>query len=111
MLHFRNVSKRFPRVLSGPSSADRDIELDPGFASFYKWTLKNNVPIIILSSGMEPMIRALLGKLVGPQAETIPIISNGVNINGDGSWNIVFRDESRNLASCLVDIRFWTRQI
>lgn len=111
MLRFQSVSKRFPRVPSGSSTADRDIELDPGFASFYRWTLKNNVPMIILSSGMEPMIRALLAKLVGPQADSIPIVSNGVNINGDGSWNIVFRDESRNFTSCMVDIRFWTRQV
>ena len=72
-----------------------DIHLDPGFAAFYDWTLKNNVPVIILSSGMEPIIRALLGKLIGPKAEAIPIASNGVEISPDGTWRIVFRDESR----------------
>lgn len=72
-----------------------DIHLDPGFAAFYDWTLKNNVPVIILSSGMEPIIRALLAKLIGPKAEAIPIVSNGVEISPDGSWQIIFRDESR----------------
>jgi 2-hydroxy-3-keto-5-methylthiopentenyl-1-phosphate phosphatase len=72
-----------------------DVHLDPGFAAFYNWTLKHNCPIVILSSGMEPIIRALLHKLIGPKADRIPIVSNGVQINPDGSWHIVFRDESR----------------
>jgi len=44
---------------------------------------------------MEPIIRALLAKFIGPKADAIPIISNGVEISPDGSWRIVFRDESR----------------
>ena len=72
-----------------------DIKLDPGFSEFYDWTLEHNVPVIVLSSGMEPIIRALLSKLLGPKAQGIPIISNNVDIAPDGSWEIVFRDESR----------------
>jgi 2-hydroxy-3-keto-5-methylthiopentenyl-1-phosphate phosphatase len=72
-----------------------DIHLDPGFAAFYDWTLKNNVPVVILSSGMEPIIRALLGEFIGPKAQAIPIVSNGVEISPDGTWRIIFRDESR----------------
>ena len=44
---------------------------------------------------MEPIIRALLSKLIGPKAQAIPIVSNNVDIHPDGTWNIVFRDESR----------------
>jgi 2-hydroxy-3-keto-5-methylthiopentenyl-1-phosphate phosphatase len=44
---------------------------------------------------MEPIIRALLMKLIGPKAQAIPIVSNNVDIHPDGTWNIVFRDESR----------------
>ena len=72
-----------------------DISLDPGFAEFYDWTLKNNVPVIVLSSGMEPIIRALLAKFLGPKANSIPIISNNVEIAPDKSWKIIYRDESR----------------
>jgi 2-hydroxy-3-keto-5-methylthiopentenyl-1-phosphate phosphatase len=43
---------------------------------------------------MEPIIRALLAKLIGPKADAIPIISNNVQIESDGTWRIVFRDES-----------------
>ena len=76
--------------------------MDPGFAAFYDWTLKNNVPVIILSSGMEPIIRALLAKFIGSKAEGIPIVSNEVDISSDGSWQIIFRDESRNVPAVPV---------
>ena len=70
-----------------------NIKLDPGFAKFYEWCLKNDIPVIILSSGMEPIIRALLTKLIGPSADKIDIISNDVKIHNDG-WEIVFHDPS-----------------
>jgi 2-hydroxy-3-keto-5-methylthiopentenyl-1-phosphate phosphatase len=45
---------------------------------------------------MEPIIRALLAKLIGPKAQAIPIVSNNVEISPDNNtWKIVFRDESR----------------
>jgi 2-hydroxy-3-keto-5-methylthiopentenyl-1-phosphate phosphatase len=72
-----------------------DIKLDPGFSEFYDWTLEHNVPVVVLSSGMEPIIRALLAKLIGHKADGIPIISNNVDIAPDGTWKIVYRDESR----------------
>lgn len=73
----------------------KHIDLDPGFKDFYHWAKENNVPIVVVSSGMEPIIRALLAKLVGQEAaEDIQIVSNHVKINEDGSWHIVYRDES-----------------
>ncbi|KAF8461408.1 putative 3-phosphoserine phosphatase [Kalaharituber pfeilii] len=72
----------------------KNIKLDPGFKPFYEWCLQENIPVIVLSSGMEPIIRALLTDLVGPSAKNLQIISNQVDIHNDGSWNIVFRDPS-----------------
>lgn len=73
----------------------KEIKLDPGFADFYKWCKSNNIPIVIVSSGMKPIIHALLVKLVGDDAANdIEIISNEVVSQDDGSWDIVFRDES-----------------
>lgn len=71
-----------------------NIKLDPGFSTFYTWCLSQNIPVIVLSSGMEPIIRALLTDLVGPTAEKINIISNQVKINEDKSWQIVYHDIS-----------------
>lgn len=69
-----------------------NIDLDPGFKDFYFWAEKNNVPVVVVSSGMEPLIRELLAKLVGESAKDIQIISNTVDVKDDGSWSIVYRD-------------------
>jgi 2,3-diketo-5-methylthio-1-phosphopentane phosphatase len=75
------------------------IELDRGFDAFFKYARENNIPIVVLSGGMEPIIRALLKKLVGHEAETIQIVSNqvksreGMSINDEGGWQIDFHDE------------------
>lgn len=77
-----------------------NIGLDPGFKEFYTWTRENNVPVVVLSSGMEPIIRALLEHLVGEEARHVQIVSNNVevrkghkSINEEGGWNIVFHDD------------------
>ena len=48
------------------------------------------------ASGMEPLIRAVLTKLVGEEdAKDIDIVSNDVNIKPDGSWEIKYRHPTR----------------
>ena len=43
----------------------------------------------------QPLIRALLERLVGPEAiKNIAIESNEVEIDADGQWRIVYKDES-----------------
>ncbi|KAF8435574.1 putative 3-phosphoserine phosphatase [Terfezia claveryi] len=71
----------------------KNIKLDPGFKPFFDWCLSKGIPVIVLSSGMEPIIRALLTDLVGPEAEKIEIISNQVKITDKG-WEIVYHDDS-----------------
>jgi len=71
-----------------------NIKLDPGFKPFYEWCQQQDIPVIILSSGMEPIIRALLVNLVGPEAEKIQIISNQVKSYNNGSWEIDYHDDS-----------------
>lgn len=71
-----------------------NVQLDPGFATFYAWCQERDIPVVVLSSGMQPVIRALLTKLIGPTADHIDIISNDVDIHEDGSWDIIFHDPS-----------------
>ncbi|CUS14324.1 unnamed protein product [Tuber aestivum] len=71
-----------------------NIKLDPGFKDFYNWCRDEKIPVIVLSSGMEPIIRALLTKLVGPTADEIKIVSNQPKHLPDGSWTIDFHDDS-----------------
>ncbi|KAF7543689.1 hypothetical protein G7Z17_g10543 [Cylindrodendrum hubeiense] len=88
----------------------KNIKLDPGFKEFYDWAQQNNVPIVILSGGMEPIIRALLDTLLGPGWD-IQIVSNNVaaregkSINEKNGWKIVFHDDSIHGHDKSIEIR------
>ena len=77
-----------------------NIKLDPGFRDFYFWSRDAKVPVIVLSSGMTPIIRALLVHLLGPEANDIEIVCNevvdrpGMTKEQEGGWNIQFHDDS-----------------
>ena len=43
--------------------ARRDIKLDPGFKDFYAFAKEKNIPVVIVSSGMDPIIRSILANL------------------------------------------------
>jgi 2-hydroxy-3-keto-5-methylthiopentenyl-1-phosphate phosphatase len=73
--------------------------LDEGFKEFYTWTRDNNVPVVVLSGGMEPIIRGLLAHLIGEdEARTLPILSSdiapwpGRSLDEEGGWEIAFPD-------------------
>jgi 2-hydroxy-3-keto-5-methylthiopentenyl-1-phosphate phosphatase len=76
-----------------------NIKLDPGFKEFYQWARVNNTPVVVLSGGMEPIIRALLVHLIGDEALDMQIVSNDVaprerkDINDEGGWKIAFHDD------------------
>ena len=78
----------------------QNIKLDPGFSDFYKWSRKAKVPVVVLSSGMVPIIRALLMELVGPTASDIEIVANEVvdkppkTKDQEGGWDCQFHDDS-----------------
>ncbi|KAL2215974.1 putative phosphoserine phosphatase [Thermoascus aurantiacus ATCC 26904] len=77
-----------------------NMELDPYFVDFYNWAKENNVPIVVLSSGMAPVISALLETLLGHKPENLTIVANdvesrdGKDINTEGGWQIKYRDDS-----------------
>ncbi|KAI0159105.1 HAD-like domain-containing protein [Pestalotiopsis sp. NC0098] len=79
-----------------------NVKLDPKFAEFNRWCRANNVPVVVLSGGMQPVIRALLAHLVGEDdVRGMQIVSNDVaprqpggDINTEGGWTIVYHDES-----------------
>lgn len=77
-----------------------NISLDPYFKDFYQWSRLNKVPVIVLSSGMTPIIRSLLVHLVGPEANDIEIVSNevedkpGKTKDQEDGWQLKFHDDS-----------------
>jgi 2,3-diketo-5-methylthio-1-phosphopentane phosphatase len=102
-VHFRDSFQEMLDSINTPFNEcleilKKNIVLDPGFAEFYNWSRENNVPIVILSGGMEPVIRALLDILLGPGWD-IQIVSNdvtsreGKDLNEKGGWTIKFHDD------------------
>lgn len=103
---FRDSFKEMMDSISAPYDQCIDlllknIKLDPYFKEFHSWAKANNVPIVVLSGGMEPVIRALLGHLLGEEeAKDLQIVSNNVkarpgkSINEEKGWEIVFHDDS-----------------
>ncbi|KAL8726590.1 MAG: hypothetical protein Q9166_006625 [cf. Caloplaca sp. 2 TL-2023] len=77
-----------------------NIKLDPYFKDFYQWSRENKVPVIVLSSGMTPIIRSLLVHLVGPEAHDIEIVSNevvdkpGKTKDQEDGWQLKYHDNS-----------------
>lgn len=77
----------------------KNIDLDPGFNDFFKWCMTQNIPVVVLSSGMQPIIRALLRKLVGPDSDKIEVVANdvvargGKSIDDQDGWDIQFHDD------------------
>lgn len=76
-------------------------DLDPGFAHFYQWAKDSNIPVIVLSGGIESMIRALLSKLLGSvEAAEIEILSNKTiarsadEDNSGRDWEVQLHDDS-----------------
>ena len=58
------------------------------------------MPVIVLSSGMTPIIRGLLVHLIGPEANDIEIVCNEVvdrlpkKKDQENGWQIEFHDNS-----------------
>ncbi|KAK2623506.1 hypothetical protein QTJ16_007060 [Diplocarpon rosae] len=78
----------------------QSITLDEGFREFHAWTKTHGIPVVVLSGGMEPIIRALLAHLLGEEeASSLPIMSNNVvprlgkSIEDVGGWEIAYRDD------------------
>lgn len=87
----------------------QDILLDAGFKDFNAWCKTKDIPIIIVSSGMAPIIRAILSNLIGDKdANEIDIIANDAVVRADGSWEIKYRHPSRSVATMYCYPRFLT---
>ncbi|GAA5907749.1 putative phosphoric monoester hydrolase [Sporobolomyces salmoneus] len=69
----------------------KEIKLDPGFKVFFDYCKQASIPVVIVSSGMVPIIRAILENLIGPEdAKQISIIANDVKHLEGGKWTISY---------------------
>jgi 2,3-diketo-5-methylthio-1-phosphopentane phosphatase len=78
-----------------------NITLDPYFKEFLQYAKSVNMPVVVLSGGMEPIIEALLDALVGKDlANDIQIVGNNVgsrpgkSLDDKNGWEILFHDDS-----------------
>lgn len=78
-----------------------NISMDEHFKDFLKYARSVNIPVVILSGGMLPIIKALMDHFVGDDAKDIEIVSNDVRIrpgfkslDEPGGWEIQFHDDS-----------------
>ncbi|KAF2396688.1 hypothetical protein EJ06DRAFT_533950 [Trichodelitschia bisporula] len=75
---------------------------DAGFVPFLRYAADNNIPVVILSGGMAPIISSMLHAELGSEmAEKLQVVANGVRVRDgkkdldeEGGWEIEFRDES-----------------
>lgn len=89
----------FPEVIE---TLKKSIKLDPHFKAFVDWAEENHVPVVVLSSGMVPIIHALLENLLGvEETKKIEIVANGVqtkapnhSLDKADGWTIEFHDDS-----------------
>ncbi|KAJ7440270.1 hypothetical protein FB451DRAFT_1415300 [Mycena latifolia] len=78
------------RLADGFREMLENIKLDPGFKDLHAWCSAQDIPVVIVSSGMAPNIHAVLSELVGEEvADTIDIAD--VEIAANGKWAIRFR--------------------
>ena len=107
-----SVTKPFPQCVD---YLVENIKLDPFFNEYFQWALKNNIPTVVVSSGMTPIIRAILKNLVGPDADKIDIICNeaeareGKTIDMEGGWRIKYHDERYELPCQRPDVVYLLR--
>lgn len=74
----------------------RDVTLDPGFKEFFEYAKKHDIPVVVVSSGMVPIIRSIFSNLIGEEeASKIDIIANEVEFTDpekEGkTWKLVYR--------------------
>ena len=89
----------FPQVLD---ILRDNISLDPHFKNFMVWAREHHVPVIVLSSGMVPVLEALLKHLLGEDLmQDIEIVANETQLVPPGNsldvadgWTIKFHDDS-----------------
>jgi len=81
----------------------KNIKIDPHFRSFMVWANENRVPVIVLSAGIVPIIRAMLEALLDDKdlAAGIEVVANDAtpipplnDLNKAGGWTIKYHDDS-----------------
>ncbi|KAG0251336.1 hypothetical protein BGZ95_006919, partial [Linnemannia exigua] len=69
------------------------VRLDPGFRAFHRYCQENQIPITVVSIGIQPLIEELLNRYLGVD-HGITVRANGLTTRPDGTWKVLWRDSS-----------------
>lgn len=69
---------------------DSLIAFDKTFGSFYRRNIAGGQSLVIVSSGIEPLIVRMLAR---HDITAVPVFANGIDAS-PGGWRVLFRDES-----------------
>ncbi|KAF9359185.1 hypothetical protein BGX26_012960 [Mortierella sp. AD094] len=69
------------------------VQLDPGFRQFHRFCKEHNIPITVVSIGIQPLIEEMLNRYLG-HGHGIVVRANGLTMKEDGSWKVLWRDSS-----------------
>lgn len=70
----------------------RRAHVDPSFVTLVRRCKRDGIPIVVLSSGIQPLIERALAR---EGISDVPVYANDVDPSSDG-WTMRFRDESDN---------------
>jgi 2,3-diketo-5-methylthio-1-phosphopentane phosphatase len=74
-----------------------EVPADPGFASFVRFCRGRGWPLAILSGGLAPLIRGVLGR---EGLGDVPFAANDLAFDPDGRWRVVQASTPRINALC-----------
>ncbi|CAF9920653.1 MAG: hypothetical protein GOMPHAMPRED_002101 [Gomphillus americanus] len=68
------------------------LDIDPGFQTFHKYCITNNIPFNVISAGLRPILRRVLDQFLGEEESShIDILANDAQINTPGTeWKPVW---------------------
>ncbi|KAK9360260.1 HAD-like domain-containing protein [Lipomyces starkeyi] len=99
---FRDVSEEMWGSLNVPfdesmKAMKEHLVIDPDFADFHDFCIREGVAFNVISAGLEPVLRGVLNEFLGHHvSERIDIISNAAEISADGSeWKPIWRHDSQ----------------
>ncbi|KAK9468123.1 2,3-diketo-5-methylthio-1-phosphopentane phosphatase [Lipomyces arxii] len=99
---FRDVSEEMWGSLNvkfdkSMEAMNEHLEIDPDFAEFHEFCVRESIPFNVISAGLKPVLRGVLNQFLGHQtAKRIDIISNDAEISEDGSqWKVLWRHDSK----------------
>ncbi|KAF8925113.1 hypothetical protein BGZ58_001123, partial [Dissophora ornata] len=75
----------------GASNRSYYVQLDPGFRQCHQYCREHNIPITIVSIGIQPLIEEMLNRYLGIN-HGITVRANGLTTREDGSWRVIWRD-------------------